>query len=82
MAHQQCKNCRHFGEGCLNIEGNCINYLSDTDTNLIDVDMVVEVNKDIDADVFSQHLTNWIESHGWSYCSLVKPYDDKDEDKN
>jgi len=78
MAHQQCKNCRHFGEGCWNVDGDCVNYLSNTDTNFIVIDMTVEVNKDVDVRIFSQYLTNWFDSHGWSYCGSIKPYDEKE----
>lgn len=76
----QCKECQYFGEGCFYLDNDykCVRFLSKYKTNLTRVNMIFETNYDVDTEIFSQKLSNWVEYNGWACCGSISPYDDKE----
>lgn len=73
--------CQNGDEGCYNREPeNCIRFMPHEGTNLTDISGIVETPPGIDSEKFGQYFTNWIESMGWSFCGVIAPYDDEEDE--
>lgn len=83
MRQKRCpawKTCRNGAGGCYALDPkDCVRFLPLEGTNLTKIDGIVETPPHIDSDAFAQYFTNWIESMGWSHCSMTQPY--KEEPK-
>lgn len=76
-----CGLCQNGDNGCRVSKGtSCTRFLPIEGTNLTEFKGTVETPPDIDYDVFSDLFTDWIESRGWKACTIVRPYQDKNEE--
>ena len=70
-----CFDCQHYDaefEQCFTSEENCIRFLPQNNTRVINIQGSIEVPPHITADIFSQQLINWIESQGYLATLGVK----------
>lgn len=70
-----CSNCQNSGNNCWIAEGNiCVRYLPERNTNLTDIDGIIETPPGITHEMVDQMFINWIESLGWHFCGSFAPY--------
>lgn len=72
-----CSNCQNSGNNCWITEGNiCVRYLPERNTNLTDIDGIIETPPEVTSDMVNQMLTNWVDSLGWHFTGSSAPYKD------
>lgn len=72
-----CSTCQHNNLKCWMREGEyCIKYLSCENTNIININGVVETPPDIADDVLLKRFINWIESLGYNFGGGVSMNED------
>ena len=78
------KNKCYYRNDCQNSDGRCychkdekcVRFLPVKGTNMIKFDGYVEVQPEVDVDIFSQMFVNWVDSMGWLSFSSFAPYEE------
>lgn len=70
-----CSNCQNSNYRCWISEGNvCVRYLPKINTNLTELNGIIETSPEITSDMVCQMFTNWVDSLGWHFTGSSAPY--------
>ena len=70
-----CSKCQNNRDNCWITEGQkCVRYLPERNTNLTNIDGIIETPPEVTSDVVGQIFINWIDSLGWHFAGSSAPY--------